>query len=155
LRGAISPETVPLCRRCHTTYHWYGVGAFSPKDTKKALKIENKKREIYRSLPRDHQRYVNLPPLRLDEVKHSRYWYKKHGLTPPPAPKKFKNPLLQFRLPASPPLCGEEWLSAHMNDHTMEEVAALKIEVSSNGKSLSSFSASDKMGSIKKLMKIL
>ena len=82
-RGTLSPETTKLCRRCHRTYHNWGIGAFSPDTTAKALEMENKRREILRSLPVGHPAYQNLPPMKLEDIKRSAYWYKKHHLTPP------------------------------------------------------------------------
>lgn len=64
--GAISPETVPLCRRCHRTYHDWGVESFSPDTTERALEVENKRRAIFR-----------LPLMTMDEITRSSYWYKK------------------------------------------------------------------------------
>ena len=67
--GKLSPETAPLCRRCHRTYHDWGVGAFSPGTTERALEVENMRRRIY-----------GRPLMTLADVKRSGYWRKKWGL---------------------------------------------------------------------------
>jgi len=80
--GSISRETLPLCRRCHRTLHDFGIGSFSPDTLDKALEVENKRREI-----------LGLPMLTRGDIKHSRYWYKKHGL-----PTKIRQGKYQLRL---------------------------------------------------------
>ena len=67
--GSISPETVPLCRRCHRTYHDWGIGSFSPDTTTKALEVENYRRKIY-----------NLPLITEADIHHTNYWRKKWGI---------------------------------------------------------------------------
>jgi len=145
LRGKLSSETLPLCRRCHQTYHTWGVGAFSPDTTEKAVVVENKYREILRSLPADHPERLKaesrgqLNPLKLEEVKRSRYWYRKWGIKPPPREKQGhieQRHIVKFRLPNSPPLCGEEWLSQHQRDFTPEDIAALGIEIACDGRQI-------------------
>jgi len=150
VRGAISKETVPLCRRCHTTYHTWGVSSFSPDTTAKAIEVENKRREILRSLPAGDPHYRNLPPLKIEDVKRSRYWYKKHGLTPPkPAPKSKER---SFSLPSNPVLCGEDWLDQHQRDYSMADIEALSIEVSYDGGHFSPIPVAAKKGTVKELM---
>jgi len=73
-RGALSPLTIPLCRRCHRSYHDWGISCFSPDTTEKALEVENIKRGIYRE-----------PPLLLSEIVRSSYWRAKWKV-----PKKAK-----------------------------------------------------------------
>ena len=68
--GSISPETVPLCRRCHRTYHDWGIAAFSPDTTERALEVENKRRLIY-----------HLPLMKMTDIQRSSYWGKKWGIT--------------------------------------------------------------------------
>ena len=72
--GAISPETVLLCRRCHRTYHDRGIEWFDDEYLDKVIEIENKARRI---------RYGNLSkpikPLVLlsrDDIQRSDYWNK-------------------------------------------------------------------------------
>lgn len=151
--GKLSPEKVPLCRRCHRTYHDWGIGAFSPDTTDKALEVENKRREILRSLPIGHPSYRNLPPMKPEDVKRSDYWYKKHKIAPPSrlvAKKHFRGIL--FRIPTNP-LCGEDWLKAHLADHTPEEIEALTIEVGYDNRWLPPVSVSDKRGTTKAIIR--
>ena len=84
--GKISPEKVPLCRRCHRTYHDWGLGSFSPDTIDKALEVENHRRRI-----------LGLPIMSKEEIMHSSYWYKKHGLTRSKA-RKLKLPSPQLSL---------------------------------------------------------
>ena len=151
--GRLSPEKVPLCRRCHTTYHNWGVGAFSPNTTDKALEVENKRREILRSLPVSHPSYRNLPPMKLEDVKRSGYWYKKHNIAPPTRlGRKEPSRGIPLRIPSTP-LCGEEWLKVHLLDHTPEEIGALTIEIGYDGKQLSTVSVADKRGTVKAILR--
>jgi len=151
---------VPLCRRCLRTYHDGGVGAFSPDTTEKALEVENKRREILRSLPPDHPQYHRaehlgiLSPLKLEDVKRSRYWYKKWGIKPPRKERVKAEAAagIPFRI-MSNPLCGLAWLSEHRRDHTPEEIGALSIEVSHDGRELPLVSVSDKRGTVKKMVR--
>lgn len=83
--GKISPETVPLCRRCHRTYHDLGVNAFSPDTTTKILEVENKRREIFR-----------LSPMKESDIRRSQYYLKKWGSN---APKKVKVVKVSSQLP--------------------------------------------------------
>ena len=84
--GKVSPETIPLCRRCHRTYHDWGVDAFSPDTTIKALEVENKRRMIY-----------GLPLMSMAQISRSGYWRKKWGVTSPRKAKARQVPL-QFPL---------------------------------------------------------
>lgn len=68
--GKVNLETVPLCRRCHRTYHDWGLGAFSPDTTDRAMEVENRRREIF-----------GLPLMTRDQISRSSYWYKKHGIS--------------------------------------------------------------------------
>ena len=153
--GQVSAETVPLCRRCHTTYHvWgvgrcaWGVGCFAPQHTAKALEVENRRREILRTLPADHIHYRNLPELRLEDVEHSAYWYKKYGIKPPSSQSHRKE-----RHYYMTPLCGEEWLLEHGNDHTTAEVEELGIRISVDGKKVAEIKAGEKKRTIKRLIR--
>ena len=151
--GKLSPETAPLCRRCHTTYHVWGIGAFSPDTTDKALEIENKRREILRSLPSNHPAYRNLPPMKLEDVKRTSYWYKKHKITPLSRLERRKPSRgIPFRIPSAA-LCGEDWLKAHLTDHTSEEIEALTIEIAYDNRWLAPVSMSDKRGTVKAIIR--
>jgi len=157
-KGELSSETVPLCRRCHQTYHIWGVGAFSPDTTEKALELENKRREILRSLPSDHPQrrraeYLGkIQPLKLEDVRRSTYWYRKWGIKPP-RKEKVIAAVAPFKLPQNPPLCGEDWLREHLNDHTLEEIRTLAIEVSYGGRHLARVEVGSKRGALKKTLK--
>jgi len=154
LEGKLSPETIPLCRRCHRTYHDWGVGAFSPDTTERALEVENKRREILRSLPPEHPFYNNLPSMKLEDVERSNYWYKKHGI-PRPSRLGKKHPTgVWLRIPSNP-LCGDEWLMLHQLDHSREEIEALTIEIACDNKWLPPVSVGDKKGMVKVLVKKL
>ncbi len=158
LRGVLSPETVPLCRRCHQTYHIWGVGAFSPDTTEKALEVENKRRDILRSLPPDHPQYRRaehlgtLSPLKLEDVKRSGYWYRKWGIKPP-RKERIREKAVRFTLPKWPPLCGEDWLREHLKDHPQEEIGALAIVVSYGGRQLATAEANSKKGTLRKILR--
>lgn len=158
LRGQLSPETVPLCRRCHVTYHTWGVGAFSPDTTEKALEVENKRREILRLLPSDHlQRHRaasldELEPLKLEDVKRSGYWYRKWGIKRPKRERE-SGQRMPFKMPNSPPLCGKDWLTEHLADHTPEEIAALAIEVACDDRWPEPVTLVDKRGTLKKILR--
>jgi len=156
--GKLSPETVPLCRRCHRTYHDWGIRAFSPDTTDKALEVENKRREILRSLPPSHPlqklQFATREaqtPLKLEDVKRSTYWYKKWGIKPPRREKRVATARMPFRI-ASNPLCGDDWLRAHLIDHTPEEIGALTIEIGCNGNQLPPVSVADKKGTVKAIL---
>lgn len=112
--GKLSPETAPLCRRCHRTYHGLGVEWFEDEYLDKAIEIENKRREIVNS----QSQCVNpFSLLTRAHIKRSDYWYKKHGIKPehPLQPKKGKA-FPSFQLPHGEPLCGQDWVEEHMYD---------------------------------------
>jgi hypothetical protein len=161
LEGKLSPETVSLCRRCHRTYHDWGVGTFSPDTTERALEVENKRREILRALPHDHPLYIkacaqygpNIPPMRLEDVKRSGYWYKKHGIPRPHLGRRKVPVAVPFKIPNGIPLCGEDWLKEHLTDHTPDEIAAQTIEIACDGKWVPPVSLGDKKGAVKALVR--
>lgn len=155
LKGKLSPETVPLCRRCHVTYHAWGIGAFSPDTTEKAMEVENKRREILWSLPAGHPSYRNLPPMKSEDVRRSRYWYLKHHISPPPRLGRKKPSRGKTVGVLSDPLCGEDWLKTHLGDHTFEEIEALSIEIAHDNSWLSPVSVADKRGTVKMMIKRL
>ena len=68
-RGQISKLTIPLCRRCHMTYHDFGVECFSPDTTERAIDVENVRRGLFK-----------IPPLTIDMIARSRYWQMKWGV---------------------------------------------------------------------------
>lgn len=150
--GKVSPETVLLCRRCHRTYHDWGVSSFSPDTTLKALEIENKRREILRSLPPDHLFYRSLSPMKPEDIRRSGYWYKKWGISPPQR-ERVKVATLPFKLPNAPSLCDDEWLHEHMHDHSPEEIGTLAIEVTCGGKQITRVIAASKRGTLKKMLR--
>lgn len=77
--GQLSSETIPLCRRCHRTYHDRGVEWFEDEYLDKAIDIENKRRQIvYNSLTSPSKRLILL---KRENIIRSDYWYKKHGIT--------------------------------------------------------------------------
>jgi len=151
LEGKLSPETVPLCRRCRRTYHDWGVGAFSPDTTAKALEVENKRREILRSLPPEHPFYNNLPAMKLEDVERSDYWYKKHGVTKPriigiSAIKHI--PRLGVE-----PLCGREWLAQALARAKTQPITQT-MTIIFDGKEIAGFNnVGVKRGQIRRFMK--
>lgn len=77
--GELSPETVPLCRRCHQTYHIWGVEWFEDEYLDKIIEIENKGRQIvYASLKNPTKPLVLL---KREDIRRSDYWNKKHAIT--------------------------------------------------------------------------
>jgi len=157
LGGKLSPETVPLCKRCHRSYHIWGVGCFSPDTTEKALEVENKRREILRSLPPNHERRrflraEDIQPMKLEDVHRSSYWYQKWGIEPPHRERR-KGIRLPFAFPKSPALCGEDWVREHLNDYTPREIEALAIEISYDNNWLPPVSVADKKGKVKTLVR--
>lgn len=78
--GKLSPETVPLCRRCHRTYHGLGVGWFEDEYLDKAIEIENKRREIHRA--NSHKAEARpKPAMTREDITRSNYFNKVHGIT--------------------------------------------------------------------------
>jgi len=122
--------------------------------------VENKRREILRSLPLDHPEYRRakflgiLSPLKMEDVKRSSYWYKKWGIKPP-RKERVKATSIPFKIPNSPPLCGEDWLSEHLDDHTPEEIEALSIEITCDDRQLRPVSVSNKRGTVKTMVRRL
>ena len=88
-------------------------------------------------------------------LRRSRYWYKKHNVTPPSRLERKKPPksiAIPFRI-SSNPLCGEDWLRAHLTDHTPKEISALTIEIGYDSRWLPPVSVSDKRGTTKTIIK--
>ena len=71
--GKLSPETAPLCRRCHRTYHDLGVEWFDDEYLDKAIEIENKRRGI---------QGWRQPRMRREDISRSDYWNKIHNIIP-------------------------------------------------------------------------
>ena len=66
--GKISDKTVPLCRRCHSTMHWYnGIHMFDDDKLDKAIEVWNMTQELY-----------GRPLMTKDKIVRSNYWLKKH-----------------------------------------------------------------------------
>ena len=108
--GELSPETVPLCRRCHRTYHDLGVDWFEDEYLDKIIEIENKRRAI-------HNKPNTLPPITRNDVVRSDYWNKKHGIKGERNNNKgIQTPAFPFHLPQGEPLCGWQWVHDHMHD---------------------------------------
>ena len=157
--GQVSPETVPLCRRCHRTYHDLGLEWFDDEFLDRAIELENRRRAIldkvvtkqklsppYPGLPVPYRLRNLTPPFPTvckEEAMAGRsdYWYEKHGIKPPKVEQK---------KPPKVPLCGAEWLAAHLKDHTIEEIEALGIQVSADGKKVAEIKAGEKKGTIKR-----
>lgn len=112
--GTLSPETVPLCRRCHRTYHMYrGIHMFEDEYLDKAIEIENKRREIWNHQPN----CVNpFPLLTRADIKRSDYWNKTHGLPETKERRGSQTPAFVFHLPKGEPLCGWDWVNEHLYD---------------------------------------
>lgn len=110
--GKLSPETVPLCRRCHRTYHDLGVEWFEDEYLDKAIELENKRREIWRA----NKIGCVLPPMKREDIKRTDYFNKKHGLPLNKREKGSRTPAFNFHLPCGEPLCGWDWVNAHLYD---------------------------------------
>lgn len=82
-KGEISPKTVPLCRRCHSTIHMFnGIHMFEDDLLNKAIEVWNMTEVLY-----------GRPLMTKDKIKRSNYWLKKHRVeeivTFNPATKRF------------------------------------------------------------------
>ena len=119
----------------------------------KAIDIENRRRGLINSQPGTVNPYQML---RREDIKRSNYWYKKHGIKPPsPSKERGRVPAAPFRIPNSPPLCGEDWLRTHLTDHTPEEIGALAIEVACDNRWLPPVSVAAKRGKVKAIVRSL
>lgn len=110
--GKLSPETVPLCRRCHRTYHDLGVEWFEDEYLDKAIEIENKRREIHQNKLGTHP----WPPMKREDIKRTDYYNKTHGLPETKERRGSQTPAFGFRLPHGEPLCGWDWVNEHLYD---------------------------------------
>lgn len=103
--GKISDETVPLCRRCHSTIHMYrGIHMFEDHLLDKAIEVWN------RTLILLNPSLMPKELITKDKIERSKYWLKKHGI------KQGKEGQTRFKLPCGEPLCGWDWLNEHLND---------------------------------------
>lgn len=112
--GKLSPETVPLCRRCHRTYHDLGVEWFEDEYLDKAIEIENRRREIVYSNLKSPSKPLEL--FRREDIRRSDYFNKTHGLPETKERKGSQTPVFAFHLPRGEPLCGWAWVHEHMYD---------------------------------------
>lgn len=151
--GKLSPETVPLCRRCHRTYHNFGVDWFDDEYLDKAIELENRRRQIvYASLKNP----VNpLELLKREDIRRSAYWNKQHGIPTSRLGKMRPSKKIPFRIPNSPAICGDDWLKAHLEDYTPEEIGALSIEIGYDNRWLSPVATTGKKGTVKATMRRL
>ncbi|MGQ9545957.1 MAG: hypothetical protein ACUVTR_02160 [Dehalococcoidia bacterium] len=107
--GEVSPDTVPLCRRCHRTFHDWGVEWFDDELVDRAIGVENMRRTIF-----------GEPPLERKDIVRSDYWYKKHGIKRPDSDKRIialANAVTFKSLvrPGIEPLCGWPWVEENMD----------------------------------------
>lgn len=125
--GKLSPETAPLCRRCHRTYHDLGVNYFDDEYLDKTIELENRRREIYNANLEYFEKeraarapwkkpITPLPLLKRDDIKRSDYFNKKHGLPETKERRGSMTPAFTFHLPHGEPLCGWDWVHAHLYD---------------------------------------
>lgn len=77
--GKLSPETVPLCKRCHRTYHDLGIDWFEDEYLDKAIEIENRRREIHRANSNNARARPRASMSREDVVR-SAHFNKTHGI---------------------------------------------------------------------------
>jgi hypothetical protein len=135
--GTISPDTVPLCRRCHRTYHDLGTEWFDDEVLDRAIEVENMRRRIF-----------GEPFLEKRDIVRSDYWYKKHSIKRPESDKKvFENaPVVRLGIE---PLCGWPWVEENRGKIYPEQ----GIVVFFNGKELLDMpSTSTKRGLIRAVM---
>lgn len=125
--GKVSPETVPLCRRCHRTYHDLGLDWFDDDVLDKAIEMENKTRVIHATAGIRSKFYQPEEPLvllRREDIQRSQYYNKTHGI-------KATKPVysrVRTKFPNSPCLPGEEWLEAHYLDPYPEPTIEITVD---------------------------
>lgn len=100
---------MPLCRRCHRTYHDFGVEWFDDELLDRAIEVENMRRKIF-----------GEPPLERKDIVRSDYWYKKHGIRRPEPSRSFTHPRLMVG-PGIEPICGWDWLEENWNKEVPEQ----------------------------------
>lgn len=132
---------MPLCRRCHRTYHDFGLSSFDDETLGKALEIENRRREILYSALKEPTNPLQL--LKREEVVRDRsdYWYKKHGLKRHPtipriATVRRVNEVVRRGIV---PSCGWDWVYEHIEKVYPEQSITI-----SNGQKSVTISAKDK-----------
>lgn len=180
--GKLSPETVPLCRRCHRTYHDRGLKWFEDEFLDKTIELENRRREIVNSkkltppyqgisVPYGLCDISPLPPVDKAEVIASRsdYWYKKHGLTKPRTVSKARVKVMAERemrngnssgylgrllkyQACMEPLCGKEWLAGELA-RVGTKLYDQSMTIMYDGRVIGEFSLSTKRGEIRQTMK--
>jgi hypothetical protein len=142
--GQVSPDTVPLCRRYHRTYHDLGVDWFDDELLDRAIEVENMRRKIF-----------GIPLLKRKDIVRSDYWYKKHGIKRPHhlpgGGEVFLGRTVSLVKPGMEPLCGWSWLEANEGKVYPEQ----SIIVFFNNKELVAISSTaKKSGLIKAAMKM-
>jgi uncharacterized protein YlaI len=137
-RGKVSPEIVPLCRRCHRTLHDLGVEWFDDEFLDKAVKIDNKRREIW-----------NLAPLSRDDIKRSEYYCKMHGIKVEKIPKPSAYTSSTFIFPKGEPLPGWDWILSHLGDEYAEPI----MELYYDDQLIGTVTGKSKRGSVREIVK--
>lgn len=129
--GKLSPDKVPLCRRCHRTYHDLGVEWFDDEFLDKAIELENKRREIVYSSLKHPVKPLEL--LKHEDIKRTSHFNKTHGIKDAKGTvdnKGTMTPAFSCHLPHGDPLCGWDWVKKHQFD-LLDWVP--RIEVVSSG----------------------
>jgi hypothetical protein len=138
--GAVSPDTVLLCRRCHRTYHNCGIEWFDDELLDRAIELENM-----------HRKAVSSPKRLLEkkDIIRSDYWYKKHGVKRPKPIYVMLSSLVRPGIVE--PLCGWAWLEENKGKVYPEQ----GITIFFNGKTLLALaSTSTKSNLIKAVMRM-
>lgn len=136
--GEISDETIPLCKRCHRTYHDLGVEWFDDEVLDKAIELENRRRALF-----------GLSPLRREDIKRSDYWYKKHGTKRPRIPQRATlNEIKRRCFPHGDPLCGWDWMHKHLGDEYPEP----RMELAYDGELIATLTGKPKRGFIRAIV---
>lgn len=132
--GELSPETVPLCKRCHRTYHDLGVEWFDDEFLDRAIEIENRRRQIVYVEP--------LILLRREDVRRSGYFNKAHGIKPTKQKATFSRQGIE-------PLPGWEWYFEHHNDPP----PPWEMVIYCDGKKVAEVTDSLKRGEVRRIMR--
>ena len=139
--GKISDETVPLCRRCHHTIHMYrGIHMFEDDLLDRALEVWNRT-----------QLLLNQPLMTKDKIVRSKYWLKKHGIKGGEDRGGSQTPIFPFHLPNGEPLCGWDWVNAHLYD-LLDYVPRIEI-ISPNLNSVVDINSEKKMVEVIKTLR--
>jgi hypothetical protein len=140
--GEVSPDTVPLCRRCYRTYHDFGVEWFDDELLDRAIEVDNMRRKIF-----------GEPLLERKDIVRSDYWYKKHGIKreqPYPGRMPVSGVMTSFLRRGIRPLCGWAWLAENKGKVYPEQ----GITVFFKGQELVAMPSTSKRGLIKSAMKM-